>query len=570
MKTELLLNTTLVLLGAEFSKSLIVAATDFAQEVEKFADSADAPIPGLKDSPDQMMGANQGIAEPKNHSKVFEKASPLLFAATTAISNETAKPVAKRQVIEGGNGSQTLQTSIPKVPDTPILQQSSAKPPVEQAPVSGPKHHVYRVSDSFSKTPYLKSETEHPSSDTKISVQSQHAESDPPDNADASVAKPATRWTPPRAPSTSDMDVLSEPLVQKRGPNQTTPTATVENLLSPRPTMEPSLAANGPEFIAPTNRKPDITNHLRHPTNHTAQSSNAPPGSSNVQPEQAPASVTPASGHSPIDVKRGHGPSDTSEMQTRDIAATPFVESQKKPISGGEIHRTHLGSGEIETKANFAPHNTYPQSDKQDQPGHNTKTTTHPVLRNTSTSMHSLMPEPTEIDPLRAKKITSTPTMAEFAFAELPPTSPPPATNVTPQSPTTSVDFTRHIIRSIAEAATGLQDRPIELTLSPEELGRVRMTLHNNDGNMSVTVSVERPETLELLRRNIEMLASQLREIGYKDISFEFTSQGNNFTGNDAAHPGDTPDSDPPPETDQPLEPIHISLTEPGRVDIRL
>lgn len=62
----------------------------------------------------------------------------------------------------------------------------------------------------------------------------------------------------------------------------------------------------------------------------------------------------------------------------------------------------------------------------------------------------------------------------------------------------------------------------VELTLSPVELGRVEITLQSRDGGMSVSLAAERPETLELLRRHIDLLAADMRQLGMTDLSFSF------------------------------------------------
>lgn len=65
----------------------------------------------------------------------------------------------------------------------------------------------------------------------------------------------------------------------------------------------------------------------------------------------------------------------------------------------------------------------------------------------------------------------------------------------------------------------------VEITLAPEELGKVRMTLHAADGGITVAVQADRPDTLDLMRRNIDSLARDFRDLGYADISFSFGDQ---------------------------------------------
>lgn len=77
----------------------------------------------------------------------------------------------------------------------------------------------------------------------------------------------------------------------------------------------------------------------------------------------------------------------------------------------------------------------------------------------------------------------------------------------------------------LAEAVARFADSPVELTLAPEELGRVRLTLSTTEAGLVLAVSAERPETLDLMRRNIDQLARDFREIGFAEMSFSFTQQ---------------------------------------------
>jgi flagellar hook-length control protein FliK len=78
------------------------------------------------------------------------------------------------------------------------------------------------------------------------------------------------------------------------------------------------------------------------------------------------------------------------------------------------------------------------------------------------------------------------------------------------------------VSRQISETFARFPDRPVELTLAPEELGKVRLSLASVEGAITVSVLAERPETLDLLRRNIELLAKDLRELGFSNVTFSF------------------------------------------------
>ncbi|TCP27670.1 flagellar hook-length control protein FliK [Rhodovulum adriaticum] len=89
--------------------------------------------------------------------------------------------------------------------------------------------------------------------------------------------------------------------------------------------------------------------------------------------------------------------------------------------------------------------------------------------------------------------------------------------------------------RQVAEAMqTPPRDGRIELALEPAELGRVRLTLTAAEQAMTVVLSADRPETLELMRRHGEMLAGALRAAGYEGVSLDFAGGG---TGRQAADP---------------------------------
>lgn len=88
--------------------------------------------------------------------------------------------------------------------------------------------------------------------------------------------------------------------------------------------------------------------------------------------------------------------------------------------------------------------------------------------------------------------------------------------------PTADAMAARQIAVQLADVAHRFPGRPVEITLNPEELGRVRMTLTASDTAVTVNLFAERGETAELLRRNIETLAQEFRAIGYSDVAFEF------------------------------------------------
>lgn len=110
------------------------------------------------------------------------------------------------------------------------------------------------------------------------------------------------------------------------------------------------------------------------------------------------------------------------------------------------------------------------------------------------------------------------------------------------------------VTAQITAALSQSADGATELALSPEELGHVRLRLEPDTANpdrMVVTMTFERPETLDLFRRHAGELADALRAAGYAgaDIGFGQGGGGSNGSDRTAGQPAaqDMPDLAPPP-----------------------
>lgn len=80
----------------------------------------------------------------------------------------------------------------------------------------------------------------------------------------------------------------------------------------------------------------------------------------------------------------------------------------------------------------------------------------------------------------------------------------------------------RGVAVQVAEVISTARERSIELKLYPEELGRVSMTLSHDGGALTVALTAERGDTLELMRRHIDLLGQELRQLGYGSVDFTF------------------------------------------------
>lgn len=128
----------------------------------------------------------------------------------------------------------------------------------------------------------------------------------------------------------------------------------------------------------------------------------------------------------------------------------------------------------------------------------------------------------------------------------------------------------RHVAQQLVDVARQMPDRPVELALNPEELGRVRLTFTTTDGGIHIAVMAERGETMDLLRRHIETLAQEFREMGYKDVNFEFAKNGHNDAQKGETDAQSRAEPDAEPTQTQSLAPVQLSLEPSAGLDLRL
>ena len=95
----------------------------------------------------------------------------------------------------------------------------------------------------------------------------------------------------------------------------------------------------------------------------------------------------------------------------------------------------------------------------------------------------------------------------------------------------------RQIAAQIHEALAKGSQRPVEITLNPQELGAVRMAMQMSEASIGLTIMIERSETLDLLRRHIDQLVADFKELGYENIDLSLSSGG--FSGQGAPEQDD-------------------------------
>ena len=97
---------------------------------------------------------------------------------------------------------------------------------------------------------------------------------------------------------------------------------------------------------------------------------------------------------------------------------------------------------------------------------------------------------------------------------------------LSPKTTHTQTPMPHEIGRQLAASLSDLSGHSVDVTLSPEELGRVRMTISSADGALTLTLVAERSDTLDLMRRNVDQLARDFRDLGFSTLNFAFSQDG--------------------------------------------
>ncbi len=120
------------------------------------------------------------------------------------------------------------------------------------------------------------------------------------------------------------------------------------------------------------------------------------------------------------------------------------------------------------------------------------------------------------------------------------------------------------IARQISDGIQKMSEGGIELRLSPEELGSVRMQFVQTEQGLNVHIVADRSETLDLIRRHIDQLAKDLADSGFDATGFTFGDDGGQHeqkSSNSSRKDG--------PSDEQPLKEQPVSVVYDG-LDIRV
>lgn len=145
-----------------------------------------------------------------------------------------------------------------------------------------------------------------------------------------------------------------------------------------------------------------------------------------------------------------------------------------------------------------------------------------------------------------------------------------PTTSLLAHAPSTTAQVIAQQIASVLANPSAEGDAPLELALDPPELGRVRMQMAEIAGVMTLTIQAERPETADLMRRHLDLLAQEFSDAGLDSPSVHISQDGAEHQGRDD---GDAPTqssaANAAPASEEGAVP-QPNLTATGGLDLRL
>ena len=162
-----------------------------------------------------------------------------------------------------------------------------------------------------------------------------------------------------------------------------------------------------------------------------------------------------------------------------------------------------------------------------------------------------------------------------------------PGENIIRSEPTllrTSVPISPEIASKVMETVSQVASErrfPIEIALDPPELGTVRISISSQDTGVHYILHAERPETLDLMRRNAHMLFESLGERPGVQVNISFSGQDLHSSGSRSGHSEGAPQQSLPDDTQaDPAQTLNatpltqstttLGQTMTGRLDMRL
>jgi flagellar hook-length control protein FliK len=116
--------------------------------------------------------------------------------------------------------------------------------------------------------------------------------------------------------------------------------------------------------------------------------------------------------------------------------------------------------------------------------------------------------------------------------------------------------------------------QPLELTLDPPELGRLRLSIGDVGGTVTLILTAERSETVELMRRHLHLLAEELARTGVEAPQVQISRDDSRSASKDDRPSPDTHADPEKPPADMAAPPSsRLPLATPSArdgLDLRL
>ncbi len=149
-------------------------------------------------------------------------------------------------------------------------------------------------------------------------------------------------------------------------------------------------------------------------------------------------------------------------------------------------------------------------------------------------------------------------------------TTPTLGLGAAPASTPATAQLVAHQIAAALSDGRSEAGGPVELTLDPPELGRLRMHVTEIAGVMTLTIHADRPETADLMRRHLDLLAQEFAEAGLDAPSVRISQD--NSGDQDNRHQGMSKQTDQTAAiaTDELTAQATAPRTGTGALDLRL
>ncbi|MGL4309477.1 MAG: flagellar hook-length control protein FliK [Paracoccaceae bacterium] len=309
---------------------------------------------------------------------------------------------------------------------------------------------------------------------------------------------------------------------------------------------DPSLSAAGKAIVTAAVKSPGATDTHMAPADAIAD----PP--ENTADGTAPASDIPVT----LTAYKG-------EMSSPAVApsiAQQAIEAQLGSDTPGQGQETGIGGAQNDASGGNSAQDDMSDSENGQK---GTAETSASAARNRNPSIAGA-----EATAAFAVEVSAAPSVALPATADTHPGSPPALSGA--DGMTTGFQ-TEQIVDGIVTRAS---DR-IDIALTPDDLGRLHLSMTEENGQLRVAMAAERPETLDLMRRTADLLALDLRAAGYDDVVFTFEGGGSQDGHQDppVAYPQDRSASasqhTPAPIHVPDKPPRHNRADMPGSIDLR-